>query len=538
MELPLRVLIIEDSLSDVALEVRALEAGGYRVTFAAVETAAEMKAALAGQAFDLVLADHNLPQFDAPGALAVLKESGLDIPLIVISGCIGEETAVAMMKAGANDYVLKDRLPRLAFAVEHALVDAEDRRKLGQAAEILRQNQQHQLQVRDQFLSRMSHELRSPLTPIHQFVTILLDGLAGDLNAEQREYLLIILRNVNSLRTMITDLLEVTRAESGKLNVDLRCVYLTELVPQILKTCQLAKAKDLLISLDIPGNFPPVLADPDRVRQILDNLLSNAIKFTPEKGEVSVRVRESDRNPGFLLISVTDTGPGIVKSEHEKVFEYLYRVENSSETDHTGLGIGLHICKELVSSHGGRIWVESQPGRGSTFFFTLPVFSLERQLAAIVNAADLLTHSVALITVEVSHVEECPLGVPDQAALRDAWDALQSCALPNLVVLLPRVPHTQSKELFFIVACANQSSAEVLAEQLGNQLARCQNLRDSMLKAEISFILLDTRAKRKPGLSKELVDREVVDRIQDLMRTALSKGGGGLYEWTQSSHSG
>ena len=179
MNLPLRVLMIEDSASDAALEVRALEAGGYQVIQVVVETAGEMRSALAGQIFDIILADHNLPQFDAPGALAILKESAVDIPFVVVSGSIGEENAVELMKAGAHDYVLKDKLSRLPFVVEHVLQDADDRRKLVQVAEMLKQDQQHQLQVKDQFLSRMSHELRSPLTPIHQFVTILLDGLSA-----------------------------------------------------------------------------------------------------------------------------------------------------------------------------------------------------------------------------------------------------------------------------------------------------------------------------------------------------------------------
>ena len=538
MDLPLRVLIIEDSASDTALEIRALEVGGYQVTHLVVETASEMRTALAGQIFDIIIADHNLPQFDAPGALAVLKESDLDIPFVVVSGSIGEENAVELMKAGAHDYVLKDKLSRLPFVVERVLQDADDRRKLVQAAQILKQDQQHQLQVKDQFLSRMSHELRSPLAPIHQFVTILLDGLAGDLNADQRDYLMIILRNVNSLRTMISDLLEVTRAESGRLAVDLRCVYLADLIPEILKTFQLANTKDLVVSFDVPPDLPPVLADPDRVRQILDNLLGNAIKFTPDEGQVRVQVRESARNPGFLEIAVTDTGPGIVKSEHEKVFEYLYQVENKSETDHRGLGIGLHICKELVSSHGGRIWVKSEKGQGSTFSFTLPIFSLERQLASIVTAADLTTHSVALVTVEVSHAEGGPLGKSDQAALRDAWDTLQTCALPNLVMLLPRVPHTLSKESFFIVACAKQSGAKVLVEQLRNQLARCHSLQESDLRPEITFVLMDTHAKRNERLPKEPANKRAVDHhVEDLIRTALQNNGG-CYEWAQDSLSG
>jgi two-component system cell cycle sensor histidine kinase/response regulator CckA len=134
----LRVLIVEDSESDTALDVRALEAAGHRVTYSVAETAAEMREALATEVFDVILADHNLPQFDALGALAVLKASGLDIPLVIVSGSIGEETAVSLMKAGANDYVLKDKLSRLAFTVERALVDAEDRRRRKQAEEALK----------------------------------------------------------------------------------------------------------------------------------------------------------------------------------------------------------------------------------------------------------------------------------------------------------------------------------------------------------------------------------------------------------------
>ena len=129
MDIPLRVLIIEDSDRDVALEVRALKAAGYQVTYAVAETAAEMKAALNKQAFDIVISDHGLPQFDAPGALAMLKQSGLDIPFIVVSGSIGEETAVELMKAGAHDYVMKDRLSRLVPSIQKELRAAESRRE-------------------------------------------------------------------------------------------------------------------------------------------------------------------------------------------------------------------------------------------------------------------------------------------------------------------------------------------------------------------------------------------------------------------------
>ncbi len=407
-----------------------------------------------------------------------------------------------------------------------------------QAEEALKHNQQQLLQTRDQFLSRMSHELRSPLAPIHQFVTILLDGLAGELTAEQRDYLLAILRSVNALRTMISDLLEVTRAESGKLHVDLRCVYLSEVIPEVLATFQLANTKGLRLSFNIPGTLPPVCADINRVRQILDNLLDNAIKFTPERGAISVRARVGTRSRQFLRIEVTDTGCGIAHSEREKIFEYLHQVNTPTDIGRAGLGIGLYICRELVSSQGGRIWVNSRLGHGSTVVFTLPVFSLERQLAPVVKSADLITHSVALVTIEVSHLAGQPIeGEADAAALQDVWRSLQSCTVANVVVLLPRVPHTASAECFFIVACVNESGAKVLVEQLHEQLGLCQSVRESKVGVKSAFMLLSTRGERNGALSDEAVNRTVVDHIEDAIKGTLHSKGR-LYEWSQGSHSG
>ncbi len=238
---------------------------------------------------------------------------------------------------------------------------------------------QQQLQIRDQFLSHISHEFRSPLAVIHQFVTILLDGLAGDLSPKQHEYLDITLRNANQLRTMVNDLLEITRTQVGKLVIEPRCIFVDKLITETASTFQrTAIAKDILLSTEISSNLLPVYADPKRIRQILLNLIDNAIKSILESGTVIVRAQIFKENPNFLCVSVADTGCGVDLTESEKIFEYLYQAKNIIESSPKGLGIGLYICKELVSGHGGRIWVESQIGHGSTFFFTLPVFPLAR----------------------------------------------------------------------------------------------------------------------------------------------------------------
>jgi PAS domain S-box-containing protein len=465
-----------------------------------------------------------------------------------------EVTKLAFAKLQSEHYIRYDDMPletkdgrfisvefvSNVYDVDHTSViqcnirDITDRRR---AEETLLQNQRQQLQIRDKFLSRMSHELRSPLTPIHQFVTILLDGIAGDLNAEQREYLTITLNNINMLRNMVRDLLEVTRAESGKLDIDLRCVYLTELIPQILKTYQLATTKGMLISAHVPADISPIYADHNHVRQILDNLLDNAIKFSSEKGEISIGVEVSHESPEFIRIAVTDDGCGISPEEQGKIFNYLYQVEGSTEANHRGLGIGLYICRELVSNHGGQIWVESQLGHGSTLFFTLPIFSLERQLASVLTAADLTTNSITLITVEISHIEKRPFKrKTDQTALWEAWDALQTCALPNVAVLLPRMSHIGLKEFFFMVTCTNQSSADDLVVQLRKRLENCRGLQDAGLYPEISCTVPNIPVAKNGNLSKKLI-RDVTGHIEDLMKTALNNGGG-PYEWSKSSYSG
>jgi two-component system cell cycle sensor histidine kinase/response regulator CckA len=236
------------------------------------------------------------------------------------------------------------------------------------------QGQQEQMRFKDEFLSHVSHELRSPLTAIKQFTTILLGGLAGELNPEQREYQEIVLKNIRQLQSMIDDLLEVTRIESGKLTLDLQRVSVRDVVTDAFHTLQItARAKCVTLSWNVPADVPTVTADPTRVRQILIILLDNAIKFTPDGGSVTVEARRLEDDPGFLLVEVSDTGCGIDPKMGERIFERLYQVPGSTRASRKGLGLGLYICKELVTGHGGRIWATRRSQNGSTFSFTLPV---------------------------------------------------------------------------------------------------------------------------------------------------------------------
>jgi PAS domain S-box-containing protein len=258
-------------------------------------------------------------------------------------------------------------------------MDVTDRVEAERALEHLRQDQ---LKFKDDFLSHVSHELRSPLTAIKQFSSILLGGLAGGLNDEQREYQGIVLKNVKQLQAMIDDLLEVTRLETGKLTVELASVLVADAVLDSFNTLQMtAHAKGVRLTYDIPADLPAALADMTRLRQILIILLDNAIKFTPVGGTAHVSVQVLERDSRFLLLEITDSGCGISPEMATRIFERLYQEPGQTNASRKGLGLGLYICKELVTRHGGHIWVEPHQPIGTTFSFTLPAFSLENHTA-------------------------------------------------------------------------------------------------------------------------------------------------------------
>jgi signal transduction histidine kinase len=239
-----------------------------------------------------------------------------------------------------------------------------------------------ELQMKDEFLSHISHELRSPLSSIYLFVTLIADRLAGDTNPEQDEYLKIVLDNVAQMKSMVDALLDTIRMRTGALDVRLKSVSVGEAAEFAMHTLQQKAAAKLIdMSLDVRKDINSAYADPARLRQILGILLENAVKFTPSHGMVNLEVGPLDSDPGFLLLQVSDTGCGISPEHTKQIFDHLFQVNPSDTCGRVALGLGLHIAKELVTLQGGTLWVESVPQQGSHFRFTLPVYSGQPELA-------------------------------------------------------------------------------------------------------------------------------------------------------------
>ena len=222
------------------------------------------------------------------------------------------------------------------------------------------------------FVSNVSHELKTPLTAIKGAVDLLLREVPGRINESQTHYLTRVKSNTQHLAGLINDLLDLARIEEGRIELKGTRVSVGGLVHEVMETVKpLATEKAVLLEVKLPEPSVLVWADRDKVTQVLMNLISNAIKFTPSDGRVSIST--ADDREGWVRVSIRDTGPGIPASEQEKIFEKFYQVTQDGGLKTKGTGLGLAICKALVELQGGKIWVESKEGCGSTFSFTLPV---------------------------------------------------------------------------------------------------------------------------------------------------------------------
>jgi PAS domain S-box-containing protein len=240
----------------------------------------------------------------------------------------------------------------------------------------------HQLEVasrhKSQFLANMSHELRTPLNAILGYTELILDDIYGVVPEKIRDVLKRLEKNGRHLLELINDVLDLSKIEAGSFTLDLGDYSMKEIVQTAVTAVEaLATEKKLALNLDVPANLPTGKGDARRITEVLLNLIGNAIKFT-EVGEVRIGVEISD---GAFLVSVADTGPGIAAADQQKIFEAFQQADNSNTRKKGGTGLGLSIAKKIIEQHGGRMWVESIPGHGATFRFTLPV-RVERQVNA------------------------------------------------------------------------------------------------------------------------------------------------------------
>ncbi|MDD5561693.1 MAG: ATP-binding protein [Candidatus Omnitrophica bacterium] len=225
-------------------------------------------------------------------------------------------------------------------------------------------------QIRQDFVANVSHELRTPISSIKGYAETILEGALED-KENLKEFISIIYQDSDRLASLINDLLDLSRIESGKMKMLFMPLDTVSVIKRAVTVLEnQAKAKSITFRLDIPSNIPRIRADEARFSQVMINLLDNAIKYTPENGSVSIIASLVDN---YVQVDVVDTGIGISEKDLPRIFERFYRVDKARSRELGGTGLGLSIVKHIVSAHGGRLWVKSEPGLGSTFSFTIPL---------------------------------------------------------------------------------------------------------------------------------------------------------------------
>ncbi|MFK7890021.1 MAG: ATP-binding protein [Granulosicoccus sp.] len=377
-----RILLVDDDLSYAHLCKRYLRSDNqYSHIVISAASIAHATAMYRLDRFDCLLIDYNLPDGCGTDFVMDLKqqtgEGEIMPPAIVLTAENGKQPAVDALRTGVCDFMDKANTNKSALlrAVDNAIkigrLEAANIVKMRelQAANILLVKRSDEIQ---RFYHTVSHEVKTPLTAILEFVAIVNDGLAGEVTEEQKTILGYALESCGQIANQFNDLLELARFETGKMSVKLAPCSIYEVFDHcVVAATPAAQDKGITVSISDKPDLPMVMMQRDRIIQVLANLINNAIKFTEEGGSVIVSAEVED-DAQRLRLCVSDTGVGIPPAALKKVFDRLYQVTPSSDAANgSGMGLGLSIASEIIALHGSRIELQSVVGQGSEFSFSL-----------------------------------------------------------------------------------------------------------------------------------------------------------------------
>ena len=375
----LKVLLVEDNPTDALIVKKKLQkdsAFDYDVMH--VVSGEDAIAALEKDPYDIALLDYNLPKKSGMDTLKDIKAKKIEMPVVMITGQSDEAVAVELMKQGAMDYLPKregyeDSVP-LMIRKTIAEFRAKYERERLQKEIALRKDELENInqklmeldRMKSDFVANVVHELRTPLTLIKANLDNIDKGFAGEVQPQQKEIISDVFRVVNRLARLVSDLLDLSKIESGKMQLKKEVVDVVELAEEVLKGFdKVAVEKKVAIKREFPKTVVNIKADRDKLTQVFVNLIGNGLKFT-DKGDVTVTIIDLQ---GEVQVEILDTGPGMEKEDTEKIFDKFVRVVAEKKE---GTGLGLPIAKDIITLHKGRIRVESEPGKGSNFIFNLP----------------------------------------------------------------------------------------------------------------------------------------------------------------------
>ncbi len=306
---------------------------------------------------DLSLAKDYIPKTHRTRSLLV-------VPVIREQKVIG----VIDLESTDPDYFIQEDMSFVSILVSQAAIAIDNARLFDKVTEAN--------QAKSEFMSTASHELKIPMTSIKGYAKLLQMGAAGSLTEKQEEFLNIISNNVDRMDRLVSDLLDVSRIEAGRIRLELEDVQMKEVIDDVVESVQTQlKKKNLALNLNIQDNLPEIRADYNRMVQITTNLISNAYKYTPEGGQITVSVRAHNGSVDGVSVTIADTGYGISEEDQTRLFTNFFRSSDQNIRNEPGTGLGLSITKRMIESHGGELTFASELGKGTSFTFTMPLES-------------------------------------------------------------------------------------------------------------------------------------------------------------------
>jgi signal transduction histidine kinase len=364
----LKILIVDDNEVDRTAVRRFLRTSEMAIEITEAADYQEAKKQMSNNLFDCMFIDYLLPDGDGLTLVREIRDQGVKIPLIVLTGHGDEGIAVDMMKAGASDYMSKFRLSasRLNQAMQNAIriYEAEE------AVAIAKQEKDQLGRQKEDFVSRMTHDLRTPLVSVNHILELFQEGLYGEITPEMSRVIQVIIRSNTNLLEMVNNLLEVYCYENGEKTLNFTKLKIIDILEEVCQQLTpLAREKGLELSLNAE-NAGEIFLTGDRLelRRVFTNLIGNAIKFT-QKGDVKIHLIPATEEDTFVTIVVEDTGIGISAEELPRIFERLY----SGSPDSSNNGLGLYLSRRIIDAHGGTIAVTSELERGTSVSVRLPV---------------------------------------------------------------------------------------------------------------------------------------------------------------------
>lgn len=375
----LKILSIEDSIRDFEIIQELLEIADFDFEMHRVENEKEFEKALSLNIYHIILSDFTIPGYGAFEALKKAIEICPEIPFIIVSGSIGEETAIELIKKGAVDYILKDKPEKLPYSITRALEEAKEKKERRQAELeliIAKEKAEESDRLKSAFLANMSHEIRTPMNGILGFAGLLKEpDLSGE---EQQNYIKIIEKSGVRMLNILNDIINISKIESGAMEIVLHDININTQLDDIynmFKPEVESKGFTFMVNKAFTNEDANIKTDGEKVFSILTNLIKNAIKYS-EKGQIEFGYTAENKCIEFY---VKDNGIGIPKNRQEDIFERFIQADVPNRKARQGAGLGLSISKAYVEMLGGKIWIESNaledsPEKitGSTFFFNIP----------------------------------------------------------------------------------------------------------------------------------------------------------------------